>query len=74
MYVLSKPLKTTEKLINTFQTEQEVLDYIKENNLSFNYPYIFTHILLSNGLIIKERISGIIVSPEDLRKQLEELR
>jgi len=71
MYSLVKQLKTTSKLINTFSNEDEVLKYIKENNLTFSYPYVFTCINLSNGLIIEETYNGMIVSPEKLRVFLQ---
>ena len=57
--------------VKSFETEEEVLNYLKQNNLSFKAsPYIFTYIILSDDSIIKQRISGLICSPDKLRKMM----
>ncbi len=71
MYNLEKQLKTKRKVLRGFVNEKEVIDYLKENNLSFSIPYIFTHINLSSGEIITQHIKGFLCSPEELRKLLE---
>ena len=37
--------KHYKKIVAEFETEQEVLDYLKANNLRYEgTPYVFTHI------------------------------
>ena len=58
--------------LKEFETEQEVLDYLNENNLKYvGTPYIFTHINLSDGSIISQKYRGLMCSPETLKKRLE---
>jgi len=71
VFSLVKPLKTKEKVLATFETEKEVVSYIKDNDLTWSFPYMFTYVGLSNGLIVKQFFRGFIVSPEELRKELE---
>ena len=71
VYKLIKQLKTKQKTLNTFEDIKSVKEYIKENNLTYSYPYMFTCVNLSNGLSIKQEYKGFIVSPEELRKSLE---
>ena len=55
--------------IKSFETEEEVLNYLKENNLTFKgSPFIFTYIILSDDSRITQKIRGLVCSPETLKK------
>ncbi len=57
--------------IKEFETEKEVINYMKENKITFaGTPYIFTHIMLSDDSIIKLNCMGMISSPSKLRDML----
>ena len=58
--------------IKEFETEKEVINYMKENKITFaGTPYIFTYILLSNDSVIKLKCNNIICSPIKLRDMLQ---
>ncbi len=57
-------------------TENEVIDYLKKNNIEVKeYPYFFSHIKLNNNTIIVQEnvIAGMSItcSPVKLRDRLE---
>ena len=59
------------KIIAEFETEKEVIDYLKENNIkATGTPYVFTCILLDNNQIIKQSICNIICSPQKLAEKI----
>ena len=72
-----KNSKTFGKIIVSFETEQEVLNYLEVKGVYFeSTPYIFTHINLTDGTIITQTMkvgqdnTEIICSPETLSKSL----
>jgi len=60
-------------VVRSFNSEAEVIEYVKGNDLKFSIPYFFTHIQLSNGSIITQRDDnfGIICSPQKLTGMLQ---
>jgi len=72
MYKIEKQLKTKRKILFEFETDEEVIEYMKSNNINYaGTPYIFTHINLSDRTIITQYCLGLFCSPERLRKKLE---
>ena len=73
-YIQAKPRINSRgfsKTIAKFETSQEVLDYLKDNNIkALEKPCIFSHIILDNGQIIQQNISvgdrEIPTSPQKL--------
>ena len=60
-----------EKVIAQFEIEKEVIAYIANNNITPQpNPYLFTHISLSDGSIIKLEVGGFVVSPVSLANKL----
>lgn len=60
--------------IQSFKSENEVIDYVKRNELRVSYiPYFFTHIGLSNGSIITQHDDnyGLMCSPQKLSGMLQ---
>jgi len=58
--------------IKEFYTDEDIIAYLKENNLFMTgTPYIFSHINLNDGKIIRQTYNGIICSPERLRSLLQ---
>ncbi len=71
--------KHYKKIVAEFETEQEVLDYLKANNLRYEgTPYVFTHINLSNNHIITQSVIAgsdkveLICSPVKLDNLLKQ--
>ena len=69
---LRKNSRTYNKTIQQFETEEEVLEYLKRNNLiNITKPYIFTHLKIEdNNQIITQSCQGIICSPQKLAGKL----
>jgi hypothetical protein len=64
--------KKFDLIIFTAETDDEIIGYLKRNNLRVDHiPYIFTHIVLSNGQIITQDFRGIICSPQRLAGKLQ---
>lgn len=74
MYFIEQKKRINSKKyspILELESEEKVLKYLNDNNIvAESKPYIFTHITLSNGQIITQRISGIICSPTKLANLL----
>lgn len=77
MYYIEKKKKVNSIKYSPFLqflNVDEVVRYVKENKLSFSFPYFFTHIALSDGTIIRQYVqmgdTRVITSPETLRKLL----
>jgi len=74
MYTIEKKKRiNSRKFTPILELEDEgaVINYLKENNLvAVGTPYVFTHIELSNGMIIKQSFRGLICSPVKLAEML----
>jgi len=77
MYYIEKKKKVNSRKYSPFLqflNIDEVVRYVKENKLSFSFPYFFTHIALSDGTIIRQEVDmgswKTTTSPETLRKLL----
>lgn len=62
--------KRREKILYQFLNIDEVVRYVKDNNLTATSPYIFTHLELSDGTIITQEVCGLTCSPIKLRDLL----
>jgi len=70
--ILKKKNSKRHTPVKMFETEQDVLNYCKDNGLKYaGTPYIFTHIILHDGSMISQKCNGIMCSPETLKKQME---
>ena len=73
-YIQKKARKNSRsfsKTIKEMETIKEVLEYIKENNLTVTeYPYMFTHIPLSDDTIITQTVMNLNCSPVKLREAI----
>ena len=66
----TKKSRSYNKVLLRYNNIDEVVKYVKEKNLTFSSPYIFTHLLLSDNTIITEEFNGIICSPIKLKDKL----
>ena len=73
-YIQKKARKNSRsfsKTIKEMETIKEVLEYIKENNLTVTeYPYMFTYIPLSDDTIITQTVMNLNCSPVKLREAI----
>ena len=77
MYTIDKKKRVNSRKytpVKEFETEKEVINYMKENKITFaETPYFFTHILLSDDSIIRQFCGkfNLICSPIKLRDMLQ---
>lgn len=74
MYTIEKKKRVNSRTYTPFMQYyniDEVVAYVKEKELVASKPYMFTHIKLSDGTIIRQEVMGLTCSPMKLAELLE---
>lgn len=70
-YTIEKQLKTKCNVLREFETEEQVIEYLKKNKITVTgKPYVFTCINLSDRTMIKYRYRGMLCSPEKIMEMI----
>lgn len=63
--------KEFKKVIFESASESETIKYMVDNDIKvINRPYMFTHLILNNNMILTCSVNGMLVSPGKIANKL----